>query len=1213
MFLAAVLTAAGLVIIPNPMSPARVALAADAMTEATTYTTNIGTSLGSTARATAVQSDGKILVGGAFTGFLRRFNANGTTDSAFNTNASTSVTNEVTGVGVQSDGKIIVVGGTVSVSGFVKRLNSDGTLDAAFNTNVGNTFNTQLVRAIEIQSDGRIVVGGDFSGRLKRLTTTGTLDSTFNTNIGSNLNGAVHAISIQRGGTDIVVTGAFSGYLKRFLTTGLPNTGFNTNVGSALDGIGYGVAFLSSWAVVVGGSFTGKLKRFTNAGVLDSTYNTAIGSTIDNTVYGVAADVGSYDGVVVGGAFTGKLRRFAADGAVNGSMNTTNLDGDVRAVNFPCSQILITGEFTGGSKRYAVDQDWAWSPIPSDTTLYAGCLTPKNATRTKTLSNGLQASISVSGANATIWEVDRTFSAPVVGGLPGQFFNDQLLDEYAVRLNAIGTGCAPGALCTNRGTVTVTFSDVVTNPIISLAAIGGAWTKGTGWTELDVTTPGATLTKLSGTNIQVINGTHIEPVTKNPNIECDKVGNPAPYGQTATAACGSIQVNGSFSSVTFSLSVKSRSNTANSDTSISFTDAFIFVVHVREDFGLAPLSYDSPAASHVVGSLKLGASVTPDQTSLIYPTTNADAVAAGAVISNVDDGVSVWGTSVNVGQIGHTYTVPISLIGVTDTAKLCGWIDFNRDGDFDLGERACAADIAVGATTANLAWTVPVDASAGATYARVRLSYSDVSSPTGKVDSGEVEDYSLTTVIAPAAAPPYQLSYNLGGGTGTTPTTVTNLQQGNTTSLVDDTGFTRSGFTFSGWNCDNSIGAKAAGTTATQPAANVVCTAQWAAVTVAPPYQLSYNLGGGTGTTPTTVTNLQQGDTTSLASGSGFTKTGFTFTGWNCDNSIGRKAAASTATQPAANVVCTAQWTAVVVAPTTTYQLSYDLGGGTGTTPTTETDLNQGDTTTLVDDTGFTKTGFTFTGWNCDNSIGAKAAGTTATQPAADVVCTAQWTAVTVAPPGPPYQLSYDLGGGTGTTPATAANLQQGDTTTIASGTGITKTGFTFTGWNCDNSIGAKAAGTTATQPAANVVCTAQWTAVTTTTIAVTTPTIATPTYQLSYELGGGTGTTPTTVTGLNKGDATTIANGTGITKTGFTFTGWNCDNSIGNKAAGTTATQPAANVVCTAQWTAVTAALSPLPTTGLKANLGLQIAILVLMVGFVLLLLSHRFQRRWL
>jgi uncharacterized repeat protein (TIGR02543 family) len=132
-------------------------------------------------------------------------------------------------------------------------------------------------------------------------------------------------------------------------------------------------------------------------------------------------------------------------------------------------------------------------------------------------------------------------------------------------------------------------------------------------------------------------------------------------------------------------------------------------------------------------------------------------------------------------------------------------------------------------------------------------------------------------------------------------------------------------------------------------------------------------------------------------------------------------------------------------------------------------------------------------------------------------------------------------------------------------------------------------------------------------TIAVTVVAPPSPTYQLSYNLGGGTGTTPTTVTGLNQGDTTTLAAGTGFTKTGFTFTGWNCDNSIGAKAAGSIATQPAADVVCTAQWTAVTPTVSHLPTTGLNADLGLQIAILVLMVGFVFLLLSHRFQRRWL
>ncbi len=321
----------------------------------------------------------------------------------------------------------------------------------------------------------------------------------------------------------------------------------------------------------------------------------------------------------------------------------------------------------------------------------------------------------------------------------------------------------------------------------------------------------------------------------------------------------------------------------------------------------------------------------------------------------------------------------------------------------------------------------------------------------------------------------------------------------------------------------------------------------------------------------------------------------------------------------------TGQIAAATIAVTVTtpsappYDLSYNLDGGTGTTPTTVTGLNQGDTTALADGTGFTKTGFTFTGWNCDNSIGPKTAGSTATQPAANVVCTAQWIAITAAP-ATQYELSYNLDGGTGTTPTTVTGLNQGNTTVLADGTGFTKTGFTFTGWNCDNSIGPKTAGSTATQPAADVVCTAQWAAITTTP--------QSSTYQLSYNLDGGTGTTPTTVTGLNQGNTTTLASGTGFTKTGFTFTGWNCDNSIGPKTAGSTATQPAANVVCTAQWTAVATApqsptfqsskvqiegTAPLPTTGLDINFGLQIGVLVLMIGFALLLMSHGFQRRWL
>ena len=152
--------------------------------------------------------------------------------------------------------------------------------------------------------------------------------------------------------------------------------------------------------------------------------------------------------------------------------------------------------------------------------------------------------------------------------------------------------------------------------------------------------------------------------------------------------------------------------------------------------------------------------------------------------------------------------------------------------------------------------------------------------------------------------------------------------------------------------------------------------------------------------------------------------------------------------------------------------LRYDINGGTGTTPSPElynrvvANGNQ----TAASNSGFSKAGFTFGGWSCDNSIGTKQPGQSISWSNADVVCTAIWTP-------PAFQLSYNAGAGSGTVPTTETGLNSGATPTLAAGTAITPpANQTFTGWNCDNSIGAKKAGVTVTMPAANVICTAQYT-----------------------------------------------------------------------------------------------------------------------------------------
>jgi hypothetical protein len=380
------------------------------------------------------------------------------------------------------------------------------------------------------------------------------------------------------------------------------------------------------------------------------------------------------------------------------------------------------------------------------------------------------------------------------------------------------------------------------------------------------------------------------------------------------------------------------------------------------------------------------------------------------------------------------------------------------------------------------------------------------------------------------------LRYDINGGTGTTPDSkLYNFAFAQATqTAANDSGFSKAGFTFGGWNCDAGIGTKQPGETLQWQGEDALCVAIWV-----PPatYQLSYDAGAGSGPVPTTVTGLNPSDTPTLAAGTGLTPpANQTFTGWNCDNNIGSKSAGSTATMPAADVICTAQYT-----PNPTYQLSYDAGAGSGPVPTTVTGLNPSDTPTLAAGTGLTPpANQTFTGWNCDNNIGSKSAGSTATMPAADVICTAQYT------PNPTYQLSYDAGAGSGPVPTTVTGLNPSDTPTLAAGTGLTPpANQTFTGWNCDNNIGAKSAGSTATMPAADVICTAQYTPNS------PSPSPA-PTYQLSYDAGAGSGPVPTTVTGLNPADTPTLAAGTGLTPpANQTFTGWNCDNSIGAKSAG--------------------------------------------------------------
>ena len=84
------------------------------------------------------------------------------------------------------------------------RLNNDGTEDTSFYTNLGTGFNqvANSIYRISIQSDGKILVGGEFTtlngitrNRLVRLNNDGTVDTSFYTNLGTGFNALVFAIT----------------------------------------------------------------------------------------------------------------------------------------------------------------------------------------------------------------------------------------------------------------------------------------------------------------------------------------------------------------------------------------------------------------------------------------------------------------------------------------------------------------------------------------------------------------------------------------------------------------------------------------------------------------------------------------------------------------------------------------------------------------------------------------------------------------------------------------------------------------------------------------------------------------------------------------------------------------------------------------------------------------------------------------------------------
>jgi uncharacterized delta-60 repeat protein len=219
----------------------------------------------------AVQPDGGILVGGEFTAFdgnsansLVRLNANGSLDTGFGIGSGV-VEDTVFSIAVQTDGGILVGGAFTEFDGNpanrLVRLNADGSLDSGFD--IGAGFDNSVFSLV-IQPDGKILVGGEFTefdgnttNRLVRLNADGTLDTGFE--IGAGFNDEVRSITLQSDGK-ILVGGRFTSFddnsanrLIRLNANGSLDTGFG--IGSFDDEV-QAIALQPDGKILVGGFFT---------------------------------------------------------------------------------------------------------------------------------------------------------------------------------------------------------------------------------------------------------------------------------------------------------------------------------------------------------------------------------------------------------------------------------------------------------------------------------------------------------------------------------------------------------------------------------------------------------------------------------------------------------------------------------------------------------------------------------------------------------------------------------------------------------------------------------------------------------------------------------------------------------------------------------------------------------------------------------------------
>ena len=329
-------------------------------------------------------------------------------------------------------------------------------------------------------------------------------------------------------------------------------------------------------------------------------------------------------------------------------------------------------------------------------------------------------------------------------------------------------------------------------------------------------------------------------------------------------------------------------------------------------------------------------------------------------------------------------------------------------------------------------------------------------------------------------------------------------------------GFTRDGYTFTGWKRADNQQAYGDGqwvtNLTTQPDGIVTMVAQWSANEAHIRYNPNPPAGKTAGGQGTPNWDGHTGDTPAIG-GNGWTIDGYTFAGWTTSpDGGGAKYAPGASWTASGTLTLYAQWTPGEAG------LTYDGNGATGG----KTDPQNGVTDQKVNvrQNGFTRDGYTFVRWDTQADCRGKAVNPGdkwALQGSSTLY--ACWA-------GNAQTLTYHGNGATGGNTASQSGKTGDELTTNANG--FTRDGYTFVEWNtkADGTGGHYGKGTNGV---------AKWTMLPAGNdlYAIWQANPANIQYRDDY---GATGSTPDT-TGVTGQNVTIAQNG--FTRPGYTFTGW--------------------------------------------------------------------------